>query len=193
MRKSLCLLAGILLLTSAAVQAQIQKGNVLVGGDIANFQLGLNKGGLVNIVIDPKAAWFVQDNVAFGGYALLGVTSAKDAGTSTSYGVGALGRYYAGPRSIIPVRNARFFVESSVGFEGFNPEFGDNTNGIALGVGPGVAYFITPNVGIEGLLKYKAIVGLGDEAAASNLGLNVGFQVYLPRRKVESTINNITQ
>lgn len=67
------------------------------------------------------------------------LNTAEGQGTSTRYGVGALGRYYAGRRAVESVRGTRFFVESSVSIEGYNPEFGDNTNGMELDVGPGIA------------------------------------------------------
>ena len=70
--------------------AQLQKGNVLVGGDIANFSLGLDKGSYFQVNIDPKAAWFIKDNIAVGAYVGLGVLTAKNSNTETSYGVGAL-------------------------------------------------------------------------------------------------------
>lgn len=183
------------MMSAAAVtvaNAQVEKGNVLVGGDIANMQLGLNGGGNFSMLVTPKAAWFIQDKVAVGGYALFGLETAKGAGVSFNYGAGALGRYYTG-RSLENVPRTRFFVETSVGIEGYNPAVGDNTNGLALGVGPGLAYFITPNVGIEGLLKYTGIIGFGSSEATSLLNLNVGFQVYLPKRTAVNAVKNVTQ
>ncbi|HVW61738.1 MAG TPA: hypothetical protein VHC48_16915, partial [Puia sp.] len=46
--------------------AQIQKGNVMVGGDITHLDLSLNEGHNFSVVIDPKAAWFIKDNIAIG-------------------------------------------------------------------------------------------------------------------------------
>jgi len=187
----------LLLLLSAAMNsatnAQVEKGNVLVGGDLANLQLGLNGGSNFSMLVTPKVAWFVQDKVAFGGYGLLGLETAKGAGVSFNYGVGALGRYYTGTRALDNVPRTRFFVESSVGIEGYNPSVGDNTNGLALGVGPGLAYFITPNIGIEGLLKYTGLIGFGSAATSSILNLNVGFQVYLPKRTAINAVKDVTQ
>lgn len=75
-------------------RAQIQQGNVMVGGSIANLQLGLNEGGNFSFQIDPKAAWFIRNNIALGAYVNLGLATAKGAGTSVNYGVGPLARYY---------------------------------------------------------------------------------------------------
>jgi len=185
-----------LLITSStyyAADAQIQQGNVLVGSDISSINLSLNKGGNFNISINPKAAWFIKDNTALGGYVNLGLSGAKGAGTDISYGIGALGRYYINKEELNITKHSRFFVEANAGIEGFNPSVGDNTNGLGLGLGPGLAYFVTPNIGLEGLLKYNAIVGFGQSTTASALSLGIGFQIYLPGKKIKSTIQNPKQ
>lgn len=87
----------VLLLTAfggVQVNAQLQKGSVLIGGDLAGFDLGLNEGATFNMSLTPKVAWFVRDNLALGGYVDVGLSTAKGAGTSANYGVGGLGRYY---------------------------------------------------------------------------------------------------
>ena len=171
--------------------AQLQKGNVLVGGDLANFSLGLDKGSYFKVDISPKAAWFIKNNIAVGAYVNLGLTTAKNSNTETVYGVGALARYYAGPDQIATdgiLRHARLFAEGNVGIEGDNVSHGPSTNGLGLGIGPGVAYFITPNIGLETLLKYNGIVGFGSDASTNTLNLNVGFQVYLPGKSTRDKV-----
>jgi hypothetical protein len=183
----LIVVAGIVYVTSA--KAQLQKGNVLVGSDIANFSFDLNSGSSFNIDIDPKAAWFVKDNLAFGGYVNLDFVGAKGSSTTTNYGVGPLLRYYVNDPSIEPMRHVRFFVEANAGIEGTdNSGAGGNTNGLGIGFGPGIAYFITNTIGLEGLLKYNGIVGFGSDPYTSALGFNFGFQVYLPGK---STLKNV--
>ncbi len=72
----------------------------------------------------------------------------------------AMGRYYINDKQLNDlIGHSRFFVEGNVGIEGDNPATGDNTNGLGLGLGPGWAYFITPNIGLEALLQYCGIVG----------------------------------
>ncbi|HWJ26943.1 MAG TPA: hypothetical protein VNS32_10405 [Flavisolibacter sp.] len=188
MKKCILVTAIVTLAGISASHAQIQKGNVLVGGDIANFDLSLNKGGNFNFTIDPKAAWFIKDNLAVGGYLNFELATAKGAGTNVTYGIGALGRYYFGPGEINVTRFTRVFAEANVGIEGFNPSVGDNTNGLGLGIGPGIAFFVTPNIGLEGLVKYNGIVGFGSAASSSRLTLNFGFQVYLPGRTVKGAV-----
>ena len=38
---------------------------------------------------------------------------------------------------------------------------GGNTNGFHFGVGPGIAYFVTPSVGLETLVKFNGTTGFG--------------------------------
>lgn len=172
-------------------QAQIQKGNVLVSGELANFDLGLNKGGTFNFGIVPKIGWFFRDNTAVGPYVSFNLATAKGAGTTVAYGVGAFGRQYFNDNDLNLLRHLRFFAEANVGIEGENVNNGESTNGLGLGIGPGVAYFITPNIGVEGLLKYRNIVGFGNTPSNSNLGFNLGFQIFLPRRTVRNVVEEV--
>ncbi|HTD92686.1 MAG TPA: hypothetical protein VK644_02695 [Chitinophagaceae bacterium] len=68
MKKLVTILAILLLTISVQSKAQLQQGNVLVGGDIANFNLGLDKGGNFSFLINPKVPRFIRDNLAIGGY-----------------------------------------------------------------------------------------------------------------------------
>src|SRR5215217_5055919 len=182
------LIAVALAFTGFAAQPQIQRGNVFMGGNIANLSLGLDNSKVFSFDITPKAAWFIEDNLALGGYVDLGIKTAKGSPTTTRYGVGALGRYYTG-NDVEVLRHGRFFGEVTAGFGGINVSNGvGNTNGINLGIGPGFAYFVTPNVGLETLLKYNGIAGFGNAAYQSTLTLSLGLQVYLPGR---STANKV--
>lgn len=176
-------------------KAQIQKGNVLIGGDLANLNLSLEKGGNFSGSLSPKAAWFIQDNLALGGFVNFGITTYNGGGTTTSYGLGPLARYYAGGGNEI-IKHGRFFGEANVGFQGVNYastpgiQNGGSTNGLGFGVGPGFAYFITPSIGLETLLKYNAVTGFGNNGYSSALNLNFGFQVYLPGRSTARKVRN---
>jgi len=158
-----------------SAKAQIQKGNVLAGGNFANINVGLNSPNVFSFEVTPKAAWFVQDNVALGGYVNLGISTAKGSNTTTSYGVGALGRYYTGS-DVAVLRHGRLFGEATVGIGGVNvSNGGGNTNGLNVSVGPGFAYFVTPSIGLETLLKYNGLAGFGSQSYQSNLNLFFGF------------------
>lgn len=187
-------LAFMALLFSTAAMAQTQKGNLMVGGNLSNFALNFLEGGGTRFQMDitPKIAYFVRDNVALGGYAKFGLITAKNQGTSTSYGIGALGRYFIENQKVRQLefsQRSRFFVEANAGFGGNNESLsGANNNGLDLGIGPGLAYFITPNVALEALLKYELTVGFGSATTSNRLNLGVGFQVYLPTARAREIL-----
>jgi len=178
----------------STTQAQIQKGNWMVGGSILAADFGLNTGGAYNIQLEPKGAYFIEDNVAVGGYANLGVAGAKNAKTVWNYGVGALGRYYLSPqeKGIDNLLNhGRWFAEGNLGIGGESQKGGDSTTGLDYGVGVGYAYFLTDNIGLEGLLKYNGNVGFGSRASSSRLGFGLGFNIYIPTAKAKQIRNEI--
>ncbi len=174
---------------STGAQTQISRENVMIGGNISNMTLGMDNRGAFNMTLSPKAAWFIRNNLALGAYLDFNLMTAKGISPAINYGVGALGRYYINDPEINVLRKTRFFGEATVGIEGHNPSVGNNTNGLGMSAGPGIAYFITPNIGLEGLVKYKGIVGFGSSPASNNFVFGVGLQVYLSRSKVESELN----
>lgn len=184
MKKIIPLVTVAFIFFGSPVKAQIQRGNLLVGADIANFNLSLNKGGHFEMLINPKLAFFIKNNLAIGPYINVHLETTKGAGTDIDYGVGLLGRYYINDSSINLLKHGRFFLEANAGIEGSNPSNArdlDNTNGLGLGAGPGFAYFITENIGLETLLKYNGIIGFGSDPTSSSLNLSFGFQIYLGR------------
>jgi len=192
-------LAAAAVFCSSIAVAQTQQGNIMVGGDISNFNLNFLGGGggtAFQMDLTPKVAYFIKDGLALGGYGRLSLVTAKDAGTATTYGIGALGRYFVEDKNVRKLefsKRSRFFVEANAGFGGSsNSKTSASTTGLDLGVGPGVAYFITPNVSLEALLKYELTVGFGSATTSNRLNLGIGFQVYLPSAKARQLMKEET-
>jgi len=190
MKSKLCTLLVLLIGSITIANAQLQKGTVLIGADLANFDIGLKEGDAFVMSLSPKAAWFIKDKIALGAYVDFGLATAKDAGETINYGVGALGRYYFSKEEI-KIGPTVFFGEANVGIEGVNSAGGNSTNGLGIGFGPGLAYFINSNIALETLLKYKGVIGFGSETTSSRLQLNLGFQIYLASSKVKSEIKKL--
>lgn len=175
--------------------AQIQKGNWMVGGNLMGANFGLNEGHGYNFAIQPKGAYFIKDNVAVGGYVDLGFSGAKNASTTFKYGVGALGRYYLSPgeKGVDNLLNhGRFFVEVNAGIGGTSiSKGGASANGLDFGFGPGYSYFITPNIGLEGIVKYAANAGFGNIGYTHSINFGLGFQIYLPTGKAKEIISEV--
>ena len=188
------ILAGIFAIggLTATANAQIQKGNWLVGSSLLSSNFGLNTGGGYNISIQPKGAYFIEDNVAVGGYVNLGISKVTNGSpTRFDYAVGVFGRYYLSPgeKGVDNLLNhGRWFFEGNVGIGGSSVENGNSTTGLDFGVGPGYSYFITPNIGLEGLVKYQGQAGFGNEGLNSNITFNVGFSIYIPTSKAKQVI-----
>jgi len=192
-------LAAVAVFCSSIAVAQTQQGNIMVGGDISNFNLNFLGGGggtAFQMDLTPKVAYFIKDGLALGGYGRLSLVTAKDAGTATTYGIGALGRYFVEDKNVRKLefsKRSRFFVEANAGFGGSsNSKTSASTTGLDLGVGPGIAYFITPNVSLEALLKYELTVGFGSATTSNRLNLGIGFQVYLPSARARQLMKEET-
>lgn len=173
--------------------AQIQEGNWMVGSSLVASNFGLNSGAGYDFAIQPKAAYFIKDNVALGGYVNLGfLKAAKGSPTQFNYAVGALGRYFISPGEAGVdnlLNHGRWFFEGNVGIGGTSVENGISTTGLDFGVGPGYSYFITPNIGVEGLVKYNGVTGFGNEGLTSKVSFNVGFSIYLPTGQAKRIAN----
>lgn len=190
--KKLVLVAAIGLFGLA--NAQIQKGNYMVGGELAAAEFGLNEGGAYRVAISPQAAYFVQDNWAIGPYVSLGFAGSDGAPTVFNYAVGALSRYYfspgeAGIDSLL--KHGRFFVQGQVGIGGQTiSDGGDSANGLDLGFGPGYTYFITKNIGLDASLVYNGNLGFGNRGTTSNLDFRLGLNIFLPSGKAMSNMKD---
>ncbi|SJZ44851.1 Outer membrane protein beta-barrel domain-containing protein [Chitinophaga eiseniae] len=188
-------LVAVSVLMGSTVKAQIQKGNIMVGASLTNLNVTFQKESTAfGANITPKIGWFIKDGLAIGGYVNFGANTTKNKTTdirasNTNYGVGAFARYFVEDKNVRKLefsKRVRFFAEANAGFAGQNPASGASTNGFNVGIGPGISYFITPNVGLEGLLKYDLTVGGGNSTTANNLSLGIGFQIYLPSAKAKA-------
>jgi len=194
MKKTLLALS-ILAISSLATEkasAQIQKGNTMWGGSLTDFNIGLKKGQGWDLGITPRAGYFIKDNVAVGGYVNLGFSkTGSGSSTRSTYGIGAFGRYYAQPDQVNNIlKHGRFFGEVNAGFGGQSQKGEPTTNGFQFGFGPGYSYFITPSVGLEGLVKYNGTLGGGNTTYQHNVTFNLGFQIYLPSSKVKAMVKD---
>jgi hypothetical protein len=162
-----------------------------------------------NIYLTPNVGYFVIANFAIGakldlssntsrlndGLNLAGGRKADSKNNTTSFSLGPWARYY------FPVgTKAALFGDANVGI-GVSRYKYRTVNGSGnvvtitqpsstateFSIGPGYTYFITNNVGIEGLLQYKfyrsaySDDGTDVKTVNTNSGLyfNIGLQVYL--------------
>ena len=171
----------LLLITFQIASAQLNKGNILLGGT-AGFDMELMDGSdnLYTLMLNPNVATLVTDNVAIG--ANLGLVSIKSGDYSTTVlNFLPLARYYHSSES----GKTAFFLEAKAGLAliSYDSWFGDDAStetAFQFAAGPGLAFFITENVSLDALLLYNRVTGDLDQ---SNLGFNLGFQIFLEKQK----------
>ena len=180
---------------STAAQAQTQKDWYFIGGNLSNIGLNFQDSNTTfSLDVTPRVAWFVRDDFAVGAEVLLGLETG-DGFTTTNYGVGPIARYYLSGNAIESVGRTRWFLDGNVGFYGTNTKVsgseGVSTNGLGIGFGPGIAYFINKNIALEAVAKYNLTVGFGNSTTNNALNVGLGLQIYLPKSKLRSLENEV--
>src|SRR5690606_19897806 len=135
-------------------------------------------GKAFNIQLQPRAGYFINDGLAVGAQANLGLTAVKDLDNEWGYGIAPFVRYYFPGGA---TQSSRFFTQGDIGIAGSSK---GNDVALAIGANVGYAHFITQSVALEATLGYnysKANVNMGDKA--TGLGIGLGFQVYLPGQR----------
>ena len=168
---SLTLVAGL----GFASKAQTEKGNWMVGAQAANINYNTTA-EIFSLTLSPQAGYFVSDNFAVGAKLGLGIVSASGS-TVTVYSIGPFARGYFGG-----TEKSKFFAEGNVGLGGVSASGVSNT-AYNLGATLGYTYFITKNVGLETGLGYGYSNSTNGGMGSSDLGLNLGFQIYLGKKK----------
>ena len=150
-------------LLSGSVNAQLDKGSWLVGGN-----LGFQSTKAANsFYLNPNVGLFVANKVATG------LAFSYYNSGSTLLSVGPFMRGYIKMGKVTLFGHARF-VYTNVSGAGVldGDQFG-------FGGGPALGVFLNDYVALEGLFDYY-IPDLGD-GSGSSLGLNIGLQVYFPK------------
>ncbi|WP_346238275.1 hypothetical protein ABDK00_004285 [Niabella insulamsoli] len=189
--KKICLSIAVLCATAIAANAQTQKGYYLIGGNIASMGGNTNEKSF-NLQIEPKAAWFIQDDLAVGGQVSVGLDAGRGRGPSINYFVGPMARYYFGDQQVNTPKQTRLFAEANAGIGGINGG-GRSTNGFEAGIGPGLAFFVNENIALELLAKGNITTGAGNNGVAFKPNLGLGFQIYLPTAKIKSLRDDMTK
>ncbi|HEX2898629.1 MAG TPA: outer membrane beta-barrel protein [Bacteroidia bacterium] len=188
------LVFAVLCIAALSMQAQTEKGRLMVGANFNNLHLNLNESFTqVSVSAAPTLGKFVADNLAVGARLGIGFGTYRDPfrnykNTGFHVSTGAFARYY------IPVsKRIMPFVDLETGIgKGFS-----NTNGRNFDMtwaygqaSAGAAFFLSPHASIDLSLGYRASTVL-DNAAFANVsgGLRgtIGFNFYLPtgKRKLE--------
>ncbi len=179
------LFAGFFAFFGVLSNAQLQRGNIMIGGELAAANFGLNEGSGYNFQITPQAAFFVKDNFAVGPYINLGFSGVNSV-TTFKYGVGAMSRLYFSAKEQNEdnlLKHGRFFLEGNAGIGGTTvSDGGPSANGLDLGVGPGYTYFISKNIGLDASVKLNGNLGFGNRGTTSSVDFRLGLNIFLPMK-----------
>jgi hypothetical protein len=208
LKTSLILMFGILACRQLSY-AQLQKGNILLGGVIGltnseteyEFLVGTVPGGKVkafNFTFSPNVSVFIAKRFSLGVELPVSYENSHNSyakSWSTTYLIGPVVRYYFpfSKWALFPQLNYALGGLTSKGPR-FSPSTGDledtKISGMStkLKAGVGLTYFINPNIAIEGLLFYQRETHAYDNDKAmdmsqSSLNFNFGVQAYINSRE----------
>ena len=155
---------------SVVATAQTEKGGWIVGAQAANVSYNTTA-DIFTLTLSPQAGYFVADNFAIG--ANLRISMSNATGSNTVWAIGPFARAYFGG-----TEKSKFYAQANTGLVGMSGATAYN-----LGATLGHTYFITRNVGLETALGYNYSDSTNGGMGSSDLGLNLGFQIYLGKKK----------
>ncbi len=191
--------------TGIGLRLPTQKGSSFIGSNLLLAQLGndgfaANNSLHYNIGLSPRYGRFVTDHLALG----LDLAANLDGYTKTPYralftNVGVFGRYYFGEAANKQgVQNKlRFFVEAGAGYGHVFNRYTNTVNNVEeianfdyntfnFHFMPGVNYFLSRNVALEGGLNFSRSHSAVDEPNLrdnfNSLSLSVGLQFFFGRK-----------
>ena len=169
------------LLLTLSANAQITKGNWMVGGNayFDNSNLKNNTGEEIQsstqIFIQPNIGYFFYDRFASGLSTRFGYSKTKGSSFSnTGFGVGPFLRYYflKPEKRINILLEANYFYGKDFNKSDFNTSYGFKT-------GP-VIYF-NSSVALELLAKYEHTYYSADSYTSDSFQIGLGFQIHLEK------------
>ena len=172
------LFAALLLIGTQGAFAQINKGQLLVGGNVGFQSMKQGDGSATNITFSPNAGYFFMNNLAGG--ARISFNSQKEEGDEDAFTVFTAApflRYYFMPAG----KKLNIFADAHYGFG--SASYGESASINEFQIAAGPAVFLSPNTALEFALFYNSKGGEYYENGAgdrlSTFGLNIGFQVHL--------------
>lgn len=170
MKKKIIALVGMVALSTTSLLSQIEQGTVMLGGD-AYFNYSFPSGikASSNLNISPKAGFFIVDNMAIG--ASMTFNSFKG---GSNFSIAPFMRaYYKG----------NFYGQLQVGFGRSSFEVAGTTtttSGLNTELDMGYTIFLTDNIALDPAIYYNFYTE-GSKYGGSNLGMKIGFQLFLNR------------
>ncbi len=167
-----------LLIPTYMLQAQITKGNWLVGGsgEYSNQKISFDDGTntkIDRVTIKPNAGYFFKDKFALGG-----VLRFEHQSIFYDYGVGIFSRYYF----LETQKTFNLFAQAHYNYvytvsNNEREEF--NATSHFYGVSIGQVVFFNSAVGLEFAIEYER--GKLSNGSSNNIKAVIGFQIHLEK------------
>lgn len=178
------------------VQAQVEKGRYLIGGnvDISSAYQGKNSG--FNMSLTPSFGIFVVKGFAIGARYSFGINSAKTFNktkneyvsvTTFSSGIGLLARYYIGKKPLKGLISANVNYLTSTTLQKNNVS---GTHGLSYTGLVGMAHFFNPHLSLECGL-YVSGVSYLKQLPVTRIGFSVGLFAFLDKKKKEPSLGKV--
>ena len=171
-----------ILLSPFALMAQVEKGNVFIGGSLGVGSMSESPGAsYTQVYFEPRVGFMINDHNAFGGGINIQNVTYNGGYKANSFGVAAFHRYYS------PVSESFYFVlhsEVSLDFGKTTPFDGGGptakSNEVSISTGPRFAYFASKHWSFEGAvgrIGYSSNTSKpegGINSTTSNFFINAG-------------------
>ena len=183
--KTIQLFITISLLTFLASNAQISKGNWMVGGsgNFTNYKSTFQSGNTETtqtgsaFTISPNLGYFIIDNFALG--SIVSFSFSNPSGDNTNshgYGISPFIRYYfrKSDKMINP------FLQTSYGFSKGKSDSGGSNKSTGYAIKGGSAIFFNSSVALELSLNYNSSKTNSD-VKYKYFTVGIGFQIHLEK------------
>lgn len=181
------LLTGILIFLSVPGQAQIKKGDWMLGGN-GSLSMSFNGATSLHFIVSPNAGLFLNDRLVVGLQPTLGfseIYGGQRKGSQNIFGIKGFGRWYFLKYA---EGKGNVFLEASGGINQIlsrsKPKYGPRDSSSysdqEFSGAVGLSYFITPSVAFEITLDYSHWEDSGwFSSTISGFNMNLGFQIFL--------------
>lgn len=172
MKNALCLL--LLVAFASSLDAQIQKGSVLLGGmvGINNVNEDGSSGTVINV--SPQVGFFLSNRFALGASLDFTFQTGDAVDEVVSLALLPFARFYFNDSGM-----SRFFAQLDVGTQIEDFDEIEGTPPFAAGLGIGADFFLNDNVAIEALIGYRRVQDFEADFGVNVIGLNFGVVAFV--------------
>lgn len=171
--KSICIA---LVLFTISSNAQITKGNWMVGGSGSFYSANLkdqnSDSKSIGLELRPNVGYFLVDKFAVGISPLLAYNKPEDGSSAINYGIGLYSRYY------LLNTERRVNILTHIGYSYFKSSNSDSKS-TALDLKAGPVIYFNSSVALEMTLNYNS--NQQSSTTYNILSIGLGFQIHLEK------------